>query len=207
MSRHSKSILLATAALTMMSAAALADPITYAGTFSITDTSPANNNALTVTSDPTGFSIPLSLGQKVDNITLATFHTSDTSKAFASYASDTIRGTFDFTKPVTESNSVNGSVSEVTAYAWGHFSSSGILLWNTNDLDVSFSDGSKLDIDLGPSLFANLNGTSDAQVVSANFTLTKEPVPEPASIALLGGGLFGLGLLGKRRRSQSGIAV
>ncbi len=204
---HFKSLLLATAALTAMSTVAMASPITYAGTFSITDTAPANNNALTVTAGDGTFSVPLILGQEQYNITLATFHTTDTSTSFASFASDTIEGTFNFTAPVNAVATVNGSVSEATANLFGHFSSSGALVWDTNNLNVAFSDGSRLKIDLGPSLFANLNGTSDAQVVSANFTLTHDPIPEPASLALLGGGLCSLRLIGKRRRRQTATAA
>jgi PEP-CTERM motif-containing protein len=101
---------------------------------------------------------------------------------------------------VSEVNSVNGSVTEKTIDFFGSFSSSGSLTWDNNDLNVGFSDGSALDIDLGPSTFGNGIGTSDAGTVSANFTLVKEPVPEPASIALLVMGLLGLGMTGLRQR-------
>jgi hypothetical protein len=50
-------------ALVPASGAALADPITYAGTFSITDISPPHNNLLTVTSTPGSFSVPLYLNK------------------------------------------------------------------------------------------------------------------------------------------------
>ncbi|WP_428487862.1 PEP-CTERM sorting domain-containing protein [Rhodopila sp.] len=205
MSRNFKSFLLASAALTMVTTAALADPITYAGTFTIIDTT--NSGALTVTSNTADFSVPLTLGQEVENITLATFHTTDNTRSFASYASDSIEGIFNFTAPVNESNTVKGTVTEITANLFGHFSSSGSLVWTSDALYVPFSDGSVLDIGLGSSLFANLNGTSDAQVVSANYTLTKEPIPEPATVALLGGGLLGLSMIRRRRRSESSTAA
>ncbi len=197
----------AAVALVVGSGAALADPITYAGNFSITDVSAPNNNLLNVTSIPGGFSVPLSLNKEVKDITLANYKTSDPNYSpWGSIASDEIKGTFTFTKPVSNVYSVNGDVTEVTADVWGHFSSAGILTWNNNDLDVGFSDGSALDIDLGPSFFANGNGTSDAGVVSANFTLVEEPVPEPASLALLVAGLLALGMTGLRRPAASTAA-
>jgi len=191
-------------ALMVASGTALADPITYAGTFSITDVSKPNNNLLTVTSTPDGFSVPLSLNQEVTDVTLANYNTTDPNHSFASIATDDIEGTFTFTKPVSNVYSVNGDVTETTVDFFGHLSSGGTLTWTNNDLNVAFSDGSVLDIGLGPSYFGNLNGTSDAGTVSANFTLVKEPVPEPASMTLFGAGLLGLGTIAMRRRSRLG---
>ena len=196
----------AVAALALMAASgtALADPITYAGTFSITDISPPHNNLLTVTSTPGSFSVPLYLNKEVRDIPLASYNTTDPNHSWASVATDEIKGTFTFTKPVGNVYSVNGDVTEATAYLFGHFTSGGALTWDNNDLNVGFKDGSMLDIDMGPSLFANLNGTSDAGTVSANFTLIKEPVPEPESMTLFGAGLLGLGTIAMRRRGRSG---
>ncbi|MBV8702084.1 MAG: PEP-CTERM sorting domain-containing protein [Acetobacteraceae bacterium] len=189
-------------ALMVASGTAFADPITYAGTFSITDVSKPNNNLLTVTSTPGGFSVPLSLNQEVTDVTLANYNTTDPNHSFASIATDQIEGTFTFTKPVSNVYSVNGDVTETTVDFFGHLSSQGTLTWTSNDLNVAFSDGSVLDIGLGPSFFGNGNGTSDAGTVSANFTLVKEPVPEPASMTLFGAGLLGLGTIAMRRRGR-----
>ena len=191
-------------ALMVASGTAFADPITYAGTFSITDVSKPNNNLLTVTSTPGGFSVPLSLNQEVTDVTLANYNTTDPNHSFASIAKDQIEGTFTFTKPVSNVYSVNGDVTETTVDFFGHLSSEGTLTWTSNDLNVAFSDGSVLDIGLGPSWFGNGNGTSDAGTVSANFTLVKEPVPEPASMTLFGAGLLGLGTIAMRRRGRPG---
>jgi len=191
-------------ALMAASGTALADPITYAGTFSIADVSKPNNNLLTVTSTPGGFSVPLSLNQEVTDVTLANYNTTDPNHSFASIATDQIEGTFTFTKPVSNVYSVNGDVTETTVDFFGHLSSQGTLTWTSNDLNVAFSDGSVLDIGLGPSFFGNGNGTSDAGTVSANFTLVKEPVPEPASMTLFGAGLLGLGTIAMRRRGRPG---
>src|SRR5690348_2124021 len=95
-------------ALMVASGTAFADPITYAGTFSITDVSKPNNNLLTVTSTPGGFSVPLSLNQEVTDVTLANYNTTDPNHSFASIATDQIEGTFTFTKPVSNVYSVNG---------------------------------------------------------------------------------------------------
>ena len=189
-------------ALMVASGTAFADPITYAGTFSITDVSKPNNNLLTVTSTPGGFSVPLSLNQEVTDVTLANYNTTDPNHSFASIATDQIEGTFTFTKPVSNVYSVNGDVTETTVDFFGHLSSQGTLTWTSNDLNVAFSDGSVLDIGLGPSWFGNGNGTSDAGTVSANFTLVKEPVPEPTSMTLFGAGLLGLGTIAMRRRGR-----
>ena len=191
-------------ALMVASGTALADPITYAGTFSITDVSPPHNNLLTLTSTPGNFSVPLDLNKAVDDITLATYNTTDPNHSWASLATDEIKGTFTFTKPVSNVYSVNGDVTEGTADVFGHFSSAGALTWDNNDLNVGFSDGSTLDIGMGPSWFGNGNGTSDAGTVSASFTLVKEPVPEPASMTLFGAGLLGLGTIAMRRRGRPG---
>ena len=191
-------------ALMVASGTALADPITYAGTFSITDVSPPHNNLLTLTSTPGNFSVPLDLNKAVDDITLATYNTTDPNHSWASLATDEIKGTFTFTKPVSNVYSVNGDVTEGTADVFGHFSSAGALTWDNNDLNVGFSDGSMLDIGMGPSWFGNGNGTSDAGTVSASFTLVKEPVPEPASMTLFGAGLLGLGTIAMRRRGRPG---
>ena len=51
-------------------------------------------------------------------------------------------------------------------------------------------------------------GTVPSDYTPAGFTVTlseSEPVPEPATLALLGGGILGLGMVGRRRKASKTI--
>ncbi|MCW2240931.1 PEP-CTERM sorting domain-containing protein [Azospirillum canadense] len=66
---------------------------------------------------------------------------------------------------------------------------------------ISFGTGGEFVLDVGDMYFNSTGSITNG----ANVTLTAVPVPEPASLAVLGAGLLGLGFL--RRRKEDSEAV
>ena len=193
---HCRTLLAAFVGLAITAGAAHATVFT--GTDAFTDSTPHNPLNLTATYDLNPMSFNLTAGH--------TFHTSDlltirsTDNSSGGTATDNIEVSFTFTDPSSGTGSTSGSGSETVYSFWGWvYGSTGAITWD-NPSTINFADGAILNVSLGNATLSG-SGTTKTAVISASFTDVQDPtdVPEPMSLAALGSGLIGLGMVRRKR--------
>jgi len=190
--------LISTAALPSMADVANAIPVTGSTAVAVgVVTGPDASGTVSATNLLNPFDFTLSVGGSTtpQSFLSLTMGGKNNSTPYTAQVTDTLT----FTGPGSGTFVDKGTVS----FTVSGNSSTGTVTWSDgpSGANVTLSDGSVVNINLADSAFTS---TKAAQTTTGVLTLVSGPsaIAEPASIAALGAGLFGLGLVRRRRDEE-----
>ena len=189
--------------LMMTSMAAWATP--FVGTYDVTVNTSAPGLIVDATPDSGNLLFDLDVGESVWEFlfTISTHEdwVNDDDRHPVSASID-----FQFTSPQSFGGTSYGDTEGISI--WGGLIQAGVLTWDNGGKNtLYFGNGGILDIYLNDAVFGlGLVGLSDHSAeVAGKFTYRRSPlaVPEPAILALLGGGLLVLAYIRRRSKAAS----